>query len=310
MTGALTWARLTYRLQKASIVFAVVVCLGLATFAAWLTVILPSLLAGCASSPASHCGVVSLFGSPLGDRALLISLGVSVAMYAVPLVLGVAVLAPEVERRTAMIVWPLAASRLKWLVWRAGSVLAIGLGLVGAMAVGAEALAHATHPEGDLGFASHGARGISMVLRSTLTLVVAIAVGALIGRLLPSLLISVTLVVGLSMAVDVLPPYGIESTELTQSESAGGNPLTTGIGYRASDGTPLSEDEANALSQTIFAEYSPELPPDAVLPYTVSYGVAGSRYFEVLVRESAVLIGATVMVGGMTAFVVSRRRPE
>lgn len=28
-------------------------------------------------------------------------------------------------------------------------------------------------------------------------------------------------------------------------------------------------------------------------PITVSYGIAGSRYFEVLGRESAVLVGAT-----------------
>jgi hypothetical protein len=47
-----------------------------------------------------------------------------------------------------------------------------------------------------------------------------------------------------------------------------------------------------------------------VLAYSVSYGVAGSRYFEVLARESAVLIGATVVAGGVAAFVVSRRRPE
>jgi hypothetical protein len=307
----MTWARLAFRLQRASIGFAAVVCLGLTALAAWLTLSLPSTLRECTSPTASHdCGVVSLFGSPLGDPALMFFLGIGVAMYAVPLVLGVPVLATEIERRTAMIAWPLAGSRLQWLVWRAGSVLVIGLLLVGVMAVGAEALTRAYHPDRDLGFASYGARGISMVLRSTLMLVVAIAVGAVVGRLLPSLLIGIALAVGLSVAVELPLPYGVESTELTAGDTAGGSPFTTGIGYRAPDGTPISEDETNAINQAAFAEYSPEFPPDSVLAYSVSYGVAGSRYFEVLGRESAVLIGATVVAAGVAAFVVSRRRPE
>jgi hypothetical protein len=149
-----------------------------------------------------------------------------------------------------------------------------------------------------------------MVVRSTLMLVAAVTVGAVVGRLLPSLLLSIALAVGLSVAVELLPPYGVEPTELTAAETNGGNPFTTGGAYRAPDGTPISEDEANAIGQAVYREYSPELPPDSVLPYSVSYGIAGSRYSEVLVRESAVLIGATVLVAGVAAAVVQRRRPE
>lgn len=307
----MTWARLAFRLQRASVGSAAIVCLGLTALAAWLTLSLPSVLEECASPRAlQDCGTVYLFGSPMGDPALLFYLGIGVAMYAVPLVLGVSVLATEIERRTAMIAWPLAASRLRWLVWRAGSVLVIGLVLVGVMAIGAEALTHANHPDGDPGFASYGQRGISMMLRSTLMLVVAIVVGTLVGRLLPSLLIGIALAVGLPLALDGLPPYGIESTELTASDTSTGSPITTGVGYRAPDGRPISEDESNAINQAAFAESSPEFPPDSVLAYSVSYGVAGARYFEVLARESALLVGATLAAGGVATFVVSRRRPE
>jgi ABC-type transport system involved in multi-copper enzyme maturation permease subunit len=268
------------------------------------------MFAECASSTASHdCGVVSLFGSPLGDPTLMFNLGIGVAMYAVPIVLGVPIVASEIEQRTAMISWPLARSRLKWLAWREGALLVIGLVLVGLMAASAEALAHANDPGSDLGFASHGARGISLVVRSTLMLVVAIAVGAVIGRLLPGLLIGIALAVGLSFAVDVLPPYAVASTELTASEMSG-HPFTTGHAYRAPDGTPISDDAAEAMMMAAYQEYSPELPPDSVLPIDVSYGIAGSRYLEVLAREAAVLIGATVLVGGVAAMVVARRRPE
>jgi hypothetical protein len=253
-----------------------------------------------------------VFGSPMGQPVMLTQLAIGVAMYAVPLVLGVPVLTQEIEQRTAMIAWPLAGSRLRWLAWRAGSVLVIGLVLIGIMAFAAEQLARAPDPDTDLGFLAHGTRGISLVVRSTMMLVVAVLLGAAIGRLLPSLLIGIALAVGLSTAVGSLPPYGVASTELTPAGSSfeGGYPFQTGHAYRAPDGTPISDDEAEAMLMAVFAEYSPELPPDSALPQDVHYGIVGPRYVEVLARESVVLVGATVLAGGVAAAVVQRRRPE
>ena len=303
----MTWARLAFRLQRSSIGFATAVCLGLAALGAWLA----SMPASCdTSTRMDPCGTVYLFGSPMGDPALLFYLGIGVAMYVVPVVLGAPVLPSEVERRTAMIAWPLARSRTMWLAWRAGPVLVSGLALVGLMAVAGEALARAKVPEGgELGFAYHGSRGISLVTRAAVMLVVAVAVGAVIGKVLPSLLVGGALALGLSVVLQALPPYGVEPTELTAAE-ANGYPMTTGHEYRAADGMPISEDEANAISQAAYAEYSPDFPPDSVLPYSVSYGIAGSRYGEVLARESAMLIGASVLAGAAAAAVVQRRRPE
>ncbi|MGH2445395.1 MAG: hypothetical protein ACRDGD_05075 [Candidatus Limnocylindria bacterium] len=247
----MTWARLAFRLQRSSIGFAALVCLGLAALGAWLALSLPSMLANCnMPNRMDQCGTVYLFGSPMGDPALLFYLGIGVAMYAVPVVLGAPLLPSEVERRTAMIAWPLARSRMGWLAWRAGSVLVIGVVLVGIMAVAAEAVARA------------------------------------------------------NLAED-----GVESRELAEAERSG-YAFTTGLAYRAPDGTPISEDEANAIRIAAGQEYSPDFPPESILPKDVSYGIAGSRYHEVLVRESAVLVGATVLAGGVAAFVVSRRRPE
>lgn len=308
--GPITWARLTFRLQPSSIIFAAVVCLGLAVAAAWLALNLGSMLAQCETAAAPEgCGVIHLFDSPLGEPVMMTRLVMGVAMYAVPLVLGVAVATSEIEHRTAMMGWPLAGSRAKWLAWRAGSVFVVGLVLIGIMALAAEALAGAEASDSDLGFLSHGTRGVSLLTRAGLMLAVAVAVGAVIGRLVPSLLIGIVLAVGLSAAVETLPPYGVASTELTAAEIAG-HPFSTGHAYRAPDGTPMSDDEAEALMMAAFAEYSPELPPDSVLPQDVIYGIPGSRYFEVLERESAVLVGATVLVGGAAAAVVQRRRPE
>jgi hypothetical protein len=95
----------------------------------------------------------------------------------------------------------------------------IGLVLIGIMAFAAEQLARARDPDTDLGFLAHGLRGISMLTRAGLMLVVAVAVGAVIGRLLPSLLIGIALAVALLTAVDALPTYGVAPTELTLSGS-------------------------------------------------------------------------------------------
>jgi len=303
----MTWLRLTFRLQRSTIVFAAFVCLGLSGVATWLAMNMRPILAQCETSAAPDgCGDIHLFGSPIAEPATLTLMVIGLAMYAVPLVLGVPVLTREIEQRTAMIAWPLAGSRLKWLAWRAGSVLVVGLVLIGIMAFAAEQLARASDPDTDLGFLAHGVRDISLVTRSTLMFVAAIALGAVIGRLLPSLLVGVALAVVISTAVYSLVPYGVEPTELrpievtpTEAVYEGGHPLHTGDEYRAPDGTPISHDEAAAMNMAGFEE-----------PYTVSYGIAGTRYSEVLVRESAVLVGATVLFAGVAAAVVQRRRPE
>jgi hypothetical protein len=90
----------------------------------------------------------------------------------------------------------------------------------------------------------------------------------------------------------------------------GGHPLQTGDEYRAPDGTPITNHEAEAMNMAAFEEYSPEFPPDSAVPQDVLYGIAASRYFEVLAREAAVLVGATVLVAVVAAAVVQRRRPE
>lgn len=303
----MTWLRLAFRLQRSTIAFAAFVCLGLSGVATWLAVNMRSILAHCETSAAPEgCGDVHLLGSPIAEPATLTLMVIGIAMYAVPLVLGVPVLTREIEQRTAMIAWPLAGSRLKWLAWRAGSVLVIGLVLIGIMAFAAGQLARTSDPDTDLGFLAHGVRGISMMTRAGLVLVAAIALGAVIGRLLPSLLVGIALAVVISTAVNSLVPYGVESTELTPTEITpteavytDGQPLHTGDEYRAPDGTPISLDEAAAMHMAGLEE-----------PYTVSYGIAGSRYLEVLVRESAVLVGATILFAGVAAVVVQRRRPE
>jgi hypothetical protein len=308
----MSWARLAFRLQPSSIGFAAFVCLGLAAAALWLTFDMRSLLADCGTpNEPDACRVIYAFQNTHGQAVMMTQMGIGLAMYGVPLVLGVPILTGEVEHRTAMIAWPLAGSRLKWLAWRAVPVVVIGLALVGVMAFAADELARAYFPHSDIGFDRHGARGVSLVTRAVLVLVAGVALGAVIGRLLPALLIGIALAVGVSAGLDAMLRSWVEPTELPQEESVfvGAFPLTTGFEYRAPDGGPISDEDAEALYQAVYEEYGEQADP-ALLPQEVFYGVTATRYGEVLVRESAAIAGATVLAAAVAAVVVRRRRPE
>lgn len=312
MTSALSWARLAFRLQPSSIGFAAFVCLGLAAAALWLAADMRSVLEACgAPDEPKACQVVYAFQETHMNAVYLTQTGIGLAMYGIPLVLGAPILTREIEHKTAMIAWPLAGSRLRWLAWRALPVLAVALVVIGAMAFAADQLAQAYFPHSDIGFDRHGVRGISLVTRSALMFAAALLLGAMIGRLLPALLIGIVLAAGISTAFDSLLSNWVESGELDQSDSilGGGFPLNTGFEYRPADGSPMSDVEAETLYQDLYEEYGESVDP-ALLPQEVFYGVAGSRYAEVLVRESAAIVGATALAGGLAAVVVQRRRPE
>ncbi len=133
----------------------------------------------------------------------------------------------------------------------------------------------------------------------------------MVGRLLPALLIGIALAVGVSTALDASLNSWVEPAELSQEESilSGGFPLNTGFEYRGPDGRPMSDVEAEAIYQAVYEEFGESADP-ALLPQKVFFGIAASRYGEVLLRESVAVLGATVLVAGAAAVVVQRRRPE
>ena len=308
----MTWARLAFKLQPSSIAFAVFVCLVLAAAALWLAADMRSVLEACGGpDEPKACQVIYAFQDTHMNAVFLTQTGIGLAMYGIPLVLGVPILTREIEHRTAMIAWPLAGSRLKWLAWRVLPVLVVALVLIGVMAITADQLAQAYFPHNDIGFQMHGSRGISLVTRAALLLVASVLLGAVIGRLLPALLIGIVVAAGTSMALDAALPYWVESRQLEPSNSimSGAFPLNTGFEYRAADGSPMSDVEAETLFQEVYEEYGESADP-ALLPQEVFYGVAASRYLEVLVRESAAIVGAMVLAGVLAAVAVQRRRPE
>ncbi|MGH2445396.1 MAG: hypothetical protein ACRDGD_05080 [Candidatus Limnocylindria bacterium] len=309
----MTWARLAFKLQPSSIGFAAFVCLALTAAALWLASDMRSVLDACGTpNEPKACQVVFAFQDTHGQAVMMTQMGIGLAMYGIPLVLGVPILTREIERRTAMIAWPMAGSRLKWLAWRVVPVLVVALVLIGVMAFAADQLAQAYFPHSDIGFDRHGVRGLSLVARSMLMLVAAVLLGAVVGRLLPALLIGIALAVGISTAMDAALPHWASSAELTgpETEIYGPGPLRTGGQYRLADGTLISAQEGEILVQERYEQNGGEEPDPAVMPQQVMYGTAAERYGEVLIRESAVLGVATILAAVAAVTVVQRRRPE
>ena len=307
----MTLARLTFRLQRSTIVFATIVCVGLAGAALWLAFDMRSILSRCDTPAAtSACDVVFAFQSSHMSAVYLTQLGMNVAPFALGIVLGVPVVTREVEQRTALISWPLAGSRTRWLAWRVWPVFAVGLALVAVLAVASDQLARAYLPHIDIGFFEYQARGLPMAMRFALMAVAAIAMGAIVGRLLPSLLISIGVAVAISIGLQAALPGWVEPAEVVEEFDFSPGSMTTEIRYRLPGGRVISADEGEMLMEQAYQEAAGQEPDPASLPEMVRIGIAAERYGEVVVRETAVLGAAIVLVVALAVVIVRRRRPE
>lgn len=279
--------RLAWRMQRWEIVFVAIICLGLAAAAMWQVAELRS--------------TIRDENASAGTAMYMVWMAMGVVAFVVGLVLGVPLVAREVEHRTALLAWPLASSRLRWLVWRAAPVLGIGLLLLAVPAIASDQMTQAYLATSEPGFDQYDTRGVPMLVRSAVVLVLGIALGALIGRLLPALLVGIALSVGLFIGLESVREHWVASRELTESMGA----MTTDLRYRLPDGTFISSDEAEGLRLVEEGEAQP-----AALPEYVYYGIAADRYWEVVIRESAALAVGALAIGGFAALVVNRRRPE
>ena len=107
--------------------------------------------------------------------------------------LGAAVIAGEIDRGSAQISWPLARTRTRWMLWR---VLPVALVLVlslAALAGFAELVTRARLMTEDPGFHDYQLRSLILPARGLLAFSIGLAVGALIGRTIPALVVGVAL---------------------------------------------------------------------------------------------------------------------
>lgn len=310
---SLTTLRLTLKLQRWEIALVVLACLALTVAAAWLTIDMRSVLATCGTPEATKaCDVVFAFQDTHGEAVGWVQALTGFVPVAVGLVLGIPIVAREIESRTALIAWPMAGSRARWLAWRALPTLAIGLVLVGVLGVAADQLARAYFPHTDIGFVQYEGRGLPLVMRTALIFAVAVVTGAVIGRVLPALLVGIGLSAVVIVALAIALPHWVPSVEIAGLEEDPGAyigaRLHTEIAYRVPDGGLVSAEVGEAMTEEAYAAAAPDEPDPQTLPQMVIFGVAADRYWEVVLREWAALGLASIGLLGMAALVLERRR--
>jgi hypothetical protein len=237
----------------------------------------------------------------------------TVAPFLVGLFLGAPLLAREIEKRTAPMAWSLSPSRRRWLVGRVlpqAALLAVVLLLVG---LASSALQDVAYPDGR-GFMDYGSRGLIVPARGLATFGIGAAVGLVVGRQLPAILVT-----GL-VAVAVFVGIEFGRTELMRAEATWmevdeAHPETTNQISMIYDsgfvddatGETLTYDEAFERFPDAFGPAGMGMPPGMTLVYLAT---PPERYGSFVARESGVLIGVALLGGLAAAALIGSRRPE
>jgi hypothetical protein len=268
-----------------------------------------------ASGTDTNCGT-----SPsLNDFSLwggFAKLGALLTPFALGLFLGVPVVAREIEGRTAGIAWTLSRSRSRWLIQRVLPLAVVVIVLAAAVGIGSEFVTR-TNPFAELaanpGFADYTSRGVLLPVRAIAVLLLAIAVGAMVPRQLPALLlagaITLALFVGLSIGMDTWMTAEAGPIPIDESRfgSFGEGPRIFDIAYRddATGEVITMNDFYNRYGDVAIPDG--EQGPEGFTQ--VAIGISGDQYGVWVLRESALLGALALTSAGLAALVVRRRRP-
>lgn len=234
---------------------------------------------------------------------------------AVGMILGVPIVAREIELGTAPFTWSMTPSRRRWLFGRLAVVLPILIVALSFAVFSAESLEAASSPTVDPGasFSNYGTRGILMLGWGVLALAVAALVGATMGRTLPAVVVSAAIVLALHIAANPLmfhylksegtPAYAFHTVPSVQEKwlvtrSALALDLAA---YDARDQLITRDAEAWVTEHG----KDPQYKGFDVVPMVIP----GRDYFWAEARETTGLLFLAALAIGTTFFVVSRRRP-
>jgi hypothetical protein len=248
--------------------------------------------------------------------------------------LGVSIVAREVELRTAELAWSLSRRRSRWLLQRVLPMLAIALvllvvlGFLGWWYFEALSLAKSWPEMTEL-----ASLGIGLVARGLLAMGVALLLGAIAGRTMPALVLAVIAIVAWSLiAVPALHGALAEDRAVWRSDgdwrNGEGSLVYVGSGVfdperpgkEGEPGRRLTERKADRLSYERCGDY-----PDDDSPQARRHEECQQRYWEsvqwakVVPQSEFGLIQAvdamvSLLIGGgaflLTFPVVARRRPS
>lgn len=327
MSGLRRWFTLAFRMQRWEALAAVAGTAVLVVFALWLTRQLqvladayPRCLDPAVAAPSCERFYLEFQDlASWGSQALHASWA---APFGMGLVLGVPLVAREIEHRTAAMAWTLSRSRVRWLAGRLAFAALLMIVLLAGIALVSELLASALSPAQQLGtdFTWYGQRGPLIVARGLAALGLGVGIGAVIGRALPGLLAaafaSALLFTAISLGMDqwnaseaVPQPYGDhDSSALSlgqRIELPDGQ--VVGDAYIASLDNILIDGDGSVYSQFDLETGLPDR--SSLVGHYRQLVLPGERYPQIVARESAVN-GGIATVGMLVAtWLVRRRRP-
>jgi ABC-type transport system involved in multi-copper enzyme maturation permease subunit len=317
----LGWARLAYRLQRWELL---ILGAGTVFFIAlgWLTILrldeASAAFPGCFDPATAVCPARALdnyntwqmLAERLAEAAWLLPALIG-------LILGVPIVAREIEHGTGQMAWSLSSSRARWLLGRVLPVLlavVVALLLVGFVA---DRVTQAAFPRDEVAasFMWYGRRGLLLAARGVAWFAIGLAVGARVGRSLPGLLVGGALVAALFIGTS----DGISTwqTSVASPAPAGTTPdygtaLIVDTEARLPDGRLVSLRDTGDLQLMISGGPPPasEIPPGYTWAQEVPIQIAGSEYPVWVARESSIFAALALVAFALTALVVGRRRPS
>jgi hypothetical protein len=233
--------------------------------------------------------------------------------FAAGLLIGGPLVARELEGGTARLAWSLSPSRIRWFAQRA--LPALALVAVAALVIGltSEALFRTTNPSMnfDASFVGFRGRGILVALEAIVVASIALALGSILGRMVPTFILSLILAGGIGIAIDKVESdllLGEAAIGDSQTFMFNGGDMYLSNRFRLSDGTIATWEQLVALRPEIEYQGFEEGPGSEIT--TVTMYIPGSRYHDIERREALVLIGVAGLFSAAAAVVVVRRRPR
>lgn len=218
--------------------------------------------------------------------------------------LGIGLVAGDIEQRTASLAWSLAGSRLRWLWLRVWPVVAIGL-VVGVLLGAATArLMDLTSPSDIF---MHQMRGPVVAMRFVTAFGVAVLIGAVVRRVMPSLLLAIVATVALSIGTAiVLRDWQEEQATLVPFSERTAEPVIALLDHEfataAPDGTlTVTEPECSTQAECM----------EAMAGMTQAMVIVPARtYGSLLAIEAGIAVAILAVSALGTAAIINRWGPR
>ncbi len=261
---------------------------------------------------------MNAFNEITSSDANSVMLAMAVLPLLIGMVLGVGVVAPEIEGGTAPSVWVLARSRARWLWGRMLPSLVAATAVLALLAVASQVLWLAQEPylpNPWLNFFDASLHGPILVAKGLAAYGVALLVGALLGRTLPAVILATAVIwialagtgnVARSLWMQAEAPNHVVAANPNGDVLAFPGGDIMGGGWLTSDGRKVTDEEAWGM----VPPGEPD-PLDWLASHLGSYyiGVPGDLFPAWDAAETAGYGAAGMLAVGAAFLAVRRRRP-